>query len=209
MQVLQIELGPQVPEAIAALGEVPIVGAGRQPGEVELHAEMQGPVAGKTFQQVTDLEQRTLGIQGDTLGDSNRSVSDSAFTRHLGLNSVRTASQSSLVGSGQEITLLLHRAAYKLFQRRVVVEKVVQQRLAWLGVVLHALFEPFLFEDDSVMNAGDIAVLGVLSGEHFPVIGFGTPRECRLKVVADTADIELVELSALAGSEQADELFVA
>ena len=74
---------------------------------------------------------------------------------------------------------------------------------------MDALIKPFLLEDDAIVNAGDLAVLSVLSREHLAMIGFGPSRQGGLQIVADRPHVQLVQLAALGWSQQANQFVVA
>ena len=69
-------------------------------------------------------------------------------------------------------------------------------------VVLDPLLQPLLFEDDAVVNAGNLALVAAGAGQHLAMIGLGPPGQRGQQVVADGANVQLVHLAAAAGREQ-------
>jgi hypothetical protein len=82
---------------------------------------------------------------------------------------------------------------------------VIQQALAGITVILQALIEIGLFEDHTVVDAGDLAVAATGAGQHLAVIGFGATRERGEQVVANRTDIELVQHASGGRCQQANE----
>ena len=105
---------------------------------------------------------------------------------------------------GREITALdTEIAAFKrlvvcnLLQTCGLIPKVIDQTGTKSLVVLEFFVEPFLLENDSIVNAGRSIVTFILAIANFVVINLRPALHCRTKIVANGRQIQFINLPAL------------
>ena len=82
---------------------------------------------------------------------------------------------------------------------------MIDEALAAVAIELQPLVEVLLLEDDAVVNAGDIAAGARFAGADGVVIRFFAAGERGEQVVADRADVELVQMAAVRGRDERDQ----
>ena len=158
-----------------------------------------------------DVERRRAGGQLDRLADADRVAVGLAGPFHHQGDPPGVALDPGQIGAGDEIAALDVAAGGQVVERHVDRIEVIDQRLARMPVVDEQPVEPFLLEDDAVVDARRpvalrlIAVLRVDGVDDRLVIGFGPAVERGQDVDRRLPDVELVEVPALGRTDQRDQ----
>ena len=95
-RIFQVQLGVQRAESrVVSLVEEPILGVGRESGEIELHAEVQRPIRRQSFEQIGDLERGAAGFRRHPLGDLDGNAAGPSLACQQDLNPVRDSAESA------------------------------------------------------------------------------------------------------------------
>ena len=209
VDVRQVQPRAEIADRVAiGIAEVAVVDPAGHAGEVQLDREMRRAVPRQTVQKIDDLQRRAAGIERQALGDPQGLAVGSARSRKLNLDAVGVAPHPGVVRAVDEIAVLGRFARGDGLERNLVVMEPVQEALARMGVVLEHPVEALLLEDDAIVDTGDVAVVAARPGQDLAVIGFRPAGESGQQVVADRANVQLVQLAAAAGGDHGDELVV-